>query len=54
MILISHRFSTVKRADRILVIESGKLEEQGSHAELMKKGGLYAKLFHIQSESYKE
>ena len=54
MILISHRFSTVKRADRILVIESGKLEEQGSHAELMKKDGLYAKLFRIQSESYKE
>ncbi len=54
MILISHRFSTVKRADRILVIESGKLEEQGSHAELMKKNGLYAKLFRIQSESYRE
>lgn len=54
MILISHRFSTVKRADRIVVIESGKLVEQGSHQELMKHNGLYAKLFRIQSESYKE
>ena len=54
MLLISHRFSTVKRADRILVIESGKLVEQGSHQDLMKKEGLYAKLFRIQSESYKE
>jgi ABC-type multidrug transport system fused ATPase/permease subunit len=54
MFLISHRFSTVKRADRILVIESGKLAEQGTHKELMKANGLYAKLFRIQSESYKE
>lgn len=54
MFLISHRFSTVKRADRIMMIESGKLEEEGSHAELIKKDGLYAKLFRIQSESYRE
>ncbi|MBN1263126.1 MAG: ABC transporter ATP-binding protein [Candidatus Pacebacteria bacterium] len=54
MFLISHRFSTVKRADRILVIESGQLVEEGSHQELMKENGLYAKLFRIQSESYKE
>lgn len=54
MLLISHRFSTVKRADRIMVIKSGRLMEKGSHQELMKKNGLYAKLFRIQSESYKE
>ncbi|RJR28115.1 ABC transporter ATP-binding protein [Candidatus Microgenomates bacterium] len=54
MFLISHRFSTVKRANRIIVIDSGKLTEQGSHKELMAQNGLYAKLFRIQSESYKE
>jgi ABC-type bacteriocin/lantibiotic exporter with double-glycine peptidase domain len=54
MILISHRFSTVKRADRIVVIDSGKLAETGSHKELMNLNGVYARLFRIQSESYKE
>lgn len=54
MILISHRFSTVKRADRILVIDSGRLVEEGSHLGLMAKKGLYAKLFKIQSESYRK
>ena len=54
LILISHRFSTVKRADRILVIKSGKLAEEGSHQELMQQDGIYAKLYRIQSESYRD
>ncbi|HUW22182.1 MAG TPA: ABC transporter ATP-binding protein [Candidatus Bathyarchaeia archaeon] len=54
MFLISHRFSTVKRADRIIVLESGRVIEEGNHKELMEKNGLYARLFRIQSESYKE
>lgn len=54
MFLISHRFSTVKKADRIIVIDSGNLVEEGSHNELIEKRGLYAKLFKIQSENYRE
>jgi ATP-binding cassette subfamily B protein len=52
VILISHRFSTVKHADTILVIEHGKLIEQGTHDELMQQGGRYAELYKIQAESY--
>lgn len=51
-ILISHRFSTVRMADRILVIDAGALVECGSHAELMALDGLYAKLFHMQAQGY--
>jgi ATP-binding cassette, subfamily B, bacterial len=51
-ILISHRFSTVRMADRILVLDQGELAEQGSHAELMTLNGLYAKLFLMQAEGY--
>lgn len=52
-ILISHRFSTVRLANRILVIENGKLIENGSHKELMKKNGKYAEMFTLQAEGYK-
>jgi ATP-binding cassette subfamily B protein len=51
-IFISHRFSTTRQADRILVLEDGKLIEQGTHEELMRRGGSYAQLFRLQAESY--
>ncbi len=49
-IVIAHRLSTVMRADKIIVLENGAVLEQGSHDELMKKKGLYAKLFSMQAE----
>jgi ATP-binding cassette subfamily B protein len=52
-IIISHRFSTVRMADRILVIEDGEVMEQGSHAELLGLGGRYAELFTLQAEGYR-
>ncbi len=52
-VLISHRFSTVRMADRIFVIEDGRTSEQGTHAELLSKGGTYARLFTLQAESYR-
>ena len=52
-ILISHRFSTVRMADRILVIENGQFQEIGSHEELLAKGGRYAELFHLQAAGYR-
>jgi ATP-binding cassette subfamily B protein len=52
VILISHRFSTVRLTDRILVIERGKLIEQGTHQELMALQGRYAELFSLQAEAY--
>lgn len=50
--LVSHRFSTVRMADRIVVLEDGKIVEMGSHAELMSMNGLYAKMFNLQASSY--
>jgi ATP-binding cassette subfamily B protein len=52
-IFISHRFSTVRRADRILVFQEGRLIEQGTHAELLALGGHYAELFNLQAASYR-
>lgn len=52
-IFISHRFSTVRLADRIFVIEDGILQEEGSHLELMALGGRYAELFNLQAEAYR-
>lgn len=51
-VLISHRFSTVRMADRILVLKQGRLEEMGTHEELLKNGGLYAELFTLQAAGY--
>lgn len=52
VILISHRFNTVKNADKIIVIEDGTIQEEGSHDELMKQNGRYAELFNMQKGSY--
>jgi len=52
-VVISHRFSTVRIADRILVLENGRIREQGSHAELVKAGGEYAQLFELQAAGYR-
>lgn len=52
-ILISHRFSTVRMADRILVLSQGEVVEQGSHDELMAINGRYAQLFNMQAEAYR-
>jgi ATP-binding cassette subfamily B protein len=51
-VLISHRFSTVRMADRILVLKNGRLEELGTHEELLLNGGLYAELFKLQAAGY--
>ncbi|MXN87545.1 ATP-binding cassette domain-containing protein, partial [Burkholderia sp. 4812] len=47
-LVIAHRLSTIERADRILVLEGGKIVESGSHRELLEQGGLYAHLHRIQ------
>lgn len=52
VVLISHRFSTVRMADQILVIDRGRLIEHGSHVELMQRVGHYAKLFTLQAKRY--
>ncbi|MEO5998826.1 MAG: ABC transporter ATP-binding protein [Chitinophagaceae bacterium] len=52
-VLISHRFSTVRMADRILVLEKGMLIEIGSHEELLEKDGRYAELFNLQAMGYR-
>lgn len=54
VVLISHRFSTVRTADRIVVLKDGRIVEQGSHSELMANHGLYAELFAIQASAFLE
>lgn len=53
VILISHRFSTVRQADKIGVIESGQLKEFGTHEDLLRLNGIYANLFNLQAKGYK-
>lgn len=52
-VLISHRFSTVRMADRILVLDNGEILEIGTHEELLAKNGRYAELFNLQAEGYR-
>jgi ATP-binding cassette subfamily B protein/ATP-binding cassette subfamily C protein len=54
VILITHRLASVRFADRIYVLERGRIAEQGDHAELMDHGGLYAELYRLQASAYQE
>jgi ATP-binding cassette subfamily B protein len=51
-VLVSHRFSTVRSADLILVIDGGQVTDLGSHDELIVRGGLYSELFRLQARAY--
>ncbi|MEU6073958.1 ABC transporter ATP-binding protein [Micromonospora sp. NPDC047074] len=53
-VVISHRFSTVRHADQIVVLDDGRIVERGSHAELMASGGRYAELFQLQARQFAE
>jgi ATP-binding cassette subfamily B protein len=52
VLLISHRFSSVRSADRIYVLHKGEVVETGSHEELMNRGGRYAAMFSLQASAY--
>jgi ATP-binding cassette subfamily B protein len=52
-LLISHRFSTVRMADRILVLENGKIAEEGNHSQLVAQGGRYSEMFELQAANYR-
>ena len=53
-ILISHRFSTVRMANKIIVMDKGKVAEQGEHRALLARRGIYSKMFRLQAEGYKD
>jgi ATP-binding cassette subfamily B protein len=52
-LFISHRFSTVRMADRIVVLEAGNIAEEGAHEHLIGMGGRYAEMFELQAASYR-
>jgi ATP-binding cassette subfamily B protein len=52
-LLISHRFSTVRMADRVIVLKEGRVVEEGTHDALLAQNGLYAELFSLQAEGYR-
>lgn len=52
VILISHRLSTTKDADRIVLLEHGQIAESGTHLQLLKNGGRYAQMWRVQAEKY--
>lgn len=52
VIIISHRFSTVRKADRIIVLNDGKIIEEGSHSELIKMDGKYKEAYELQKQGY--
>ena len=52
-VLVSHRFSTVRMADRIVVLDGGRIREEGTHQELLRRGGPYAELYRLQSRAYR-
>ena len=52
-LLISHRFSTVRMADRIVVLEDGSIREEGTHQQLVSNGGRYAEMFELQAANYR-
>ena len=52
-LLISHRFSTVRMADRIVVLEDGRIIEEGHHSQLMAREGKYAEMFELQASNYR-
>lgn len=52
-LFISHRFSTVRMAERIIVLENGRISEEGSHDRLVARGGTYAEMFELQASSYR-
>ncbi|WP_017592961.1 ABC transporter ATP-binding protein [Nocardiopsis potens] len=54
VVLITHRLASVRMADRIVVLDRGRVAEQGAHAELIARGGLYAELYRLQADAYRE
>lgn len=52
-LLISHRFSTVRMADRIIILEGGEIIEAGTHHALLARGGRYAEMFELQAAGYR-
>ena len=53
-VFISHRLASTRFCDRIILIDHGRIAEEGTHEDLMKRNGLYAKLFEVQSRYYQE